>query len=185
MSGKDKKAIHPNLRSAVFRIAIMEGSNAEYEAVKQEFLTTTSIDGKELALVSMGRVQSPELAEEFINFLYSDHVAIQDVHSGGASLAANPKTRLAHWEYIKTNWTTLREKLGGNMVVVDRLLRVSLNKFASREIGQDIAKFFEGKDNRGYDRGLGIVADTVSGNASYKERDEVSILEWLGKRDYL
>ena len=153
--------------------------------MKQEFLTTTSIDGKELALVSMGRVQSHDLAKEFFNFLYSDHVAIQDVHSGSASLAANPKTRLAHWEYMKNNWPTLREQLGGNMVVLDRLVRVSLSKFASREVGKDIANFFEGKDNRGYDRSLAVVADTVSGNASYKERDEASILEWLETKGYV
>ncbi len=71
------------------------------------------------------------------------------------------------------------------MVVLDRLVRVSLSKFASREVGHDIANFFESKDNRGYDRSLAVVADTVSGNASYKERDEASILEWLEARGYV
>jgi hypothetical protein len=33
------------------------------------------------------------------------------------------------------------------------------------------------KNNRGYDQALGVISDTVRGNADYKQRDEVSLLE--------
>lgn len=71
------------------------------------------------------------------------------------------------------------------MVVLDRFLRVSLNKFADFETEKDIEKFFESKDNRGYDRTLGIVADSIKGRAAYRARDLEVIKEWLGVHGYV
>lgn len=180
----NRDAIHPSLRSAIFRIVISEGNESDYEAVKQEYSQTTSIDGKEICLQSLGRAQTPALAKDYLNFLFSDKVAVQDVHSGAASLAANPKARGVLWEYIKENWDTVNKKLSGNSIVLDRFLRLSLSKFASHEVEKDIAQFFSGKDNRGYDRSLGVISDTVRGNANYKERDGKLIMEWLSAHGY-
>ena len=78
----------------------------------------------------------------------------------------------------------IKEKLGGNMVVLDRFLRLSLNKFTDLEAEQDIATFFKGKDNRGYDRTLGVVSDTIKGRAAYRKRDKEILLEWLKAHSY-
>ncbi|KAI9807547.1 MAG: hypothetical protein M1825_005487 [Sarcosagium campestre] len=183
-SGVDKTAIHPNLRAAIFRIAIAEGGQEEYNAVKREYLSTTSVDGKEICLQSLGRVPTKELTVDFLDFLFSDEVAMQDIHSGAIALAANAKARLILWQYLKTNWSAVRAKLAGNSVVLDRFLKVSLIKFADHDVERDIADFFREKDNQGYERTLGVISDTVKGNASYKERDEKLILEWLEAHGY-
>ncbi|KAI9846194.1 MAG: hypothetical protein M1837_004308 [Sclerophora amabilis] len=183
-SGEDAKAIHPNLRSAIFRTVVAESGKPAYEAVKNEYLNTTLTDGKEITLQSLGRVQTPELIEDYVNFIFSDRVAAQDIHSGGSSLSANPKARLALWHYMKANWDVVRGKVSGNTIVLDRFLKLCLSKFASHEVETDIASFFEGKDNKGYDRTLGVISDTVRGNANYKERDEKLILEWLKAHGY-
>ncbi|KAK1088436.1 hypothetical protein LTR33_000550 [Friedmanniomyces endolithicus] len=182
--GGDKKAIHPSLRSAVYKIAVKNGGAEAYKAVQNEFLTTTAVDGKELALSSMGFVQSQELAKEYLSWAFSGNVAIQDVHTVGGSLSGNSKVRDAVWAYVKENFSMLHEKLGGNMVVLERFLRVSLQKFASFEVEKDIEAFFKDKDNAGYDRGLAVVSDTVKGNARYRERDVEVVREWLLAHGY-
>lgn len=78
----------------------------------------------------------------------------------------------------------MHKKLSGNPVVLDRYLKTTLAKFASHQIEKDIATFFKDKDTKGYDRGLVQVSDTVKANASYKERDEAVVLEWLKAHDY-
>lgn len=180
----DKKSIHPSLRSAVFRIAIKNGGADAYKAVQNEYLTTKAVDGKEITLQSMGQVQSKDLAEDYLNFGFSK-VATQDVHSVGASLAANSTVRDTVWPFIKSNWPMIREKLSGNMVVLERFLRTSLQKYASYEVEKDIQSFFKDKDNVGYDRGLSVVSDTIKGNARYKERDLGVIKEWLSAHGYM
>ncbi|KAA6410075.1 MAG: aminopeptidase 2 [Lasallia pustulata] len=180
----DRTAIHPSLRSAVFRTVIAEGDRSEYEAVKHEYLNTNSVDGKEICLQSLGRVQSTDLVKEFLDFQFSDRVATQDAHTGAISLASNPKARYTLWQYIKENWDAVHKKLSGNSVVIDRFLKNSLLKFASHEVEKDITAFFKDKDTKGYDRGLIQVSDTVKGNANYKDRDEALILEWLKAHEY-
>nr|POF11406.1 aminopeptidase 1 [Quercus suber] len=184
MSG-DKSAIHPSLRTAVYRVAIKNGGRSAYQKVQDEYLQTTAIDGKEIALQAMGQVQTPELAQDYLKFGFSPAVAIQDVHSVTTSLANNSKVRDINWEYIKAEWPMIRAKLSTNMVVLERFLRMSLQKYASYEKAQDIESFFRDKDNNGYDRGLAVAVDTISGNARYRERDMETIRAWLKAKGYL
>ena len=182
--GGDKKAIHPSLRLAVFSAAIKYGGRAEFEAVQKEFINSSSVDGKEITLVAMGSVQTPELASEYLKWSFSGAVALQDTHTPATSLAARSKARLSVWEFVKSDWQTIYEKLGGNMVLVERYVRMSLSRFSSNEIEQDIQKFFADKDQRGYDRGLAVASDSIKGQASYKERDAGVIREWLSAHGY-
>ncbi|KAF2397077.1 aminopeptidase [Trichodelitschia bisporula] len=182
----DCNVIHPSLRSPVFRIAIKAGGREEYEAVKAFYKNTTAVDGKEIALQSMGRVQSAELARDLLNFAFSPAVAVQDRHSVGISLASNSAVRVEVWNFVKENWESkVYPELSGNMVVLERFLKSGLSKFASWEVKKDIEGFFEGKDQRGYDRGLGVVLDTIAGAAKYREREAEGIKEWLTKAGYI
>ncbi|KAL8900133.1 MAG: hypothetical protein Q9207_005834 [Kuettlingeria erythrocarpa] len=180
-----RDAIHPSLRLPVFRIGVAEGGKAGYEAVKNEYLQTTLIDGKEICLQALGWAHETDLVNDFLDFQFSDNVKVQDVHSGSLALAANASARDALWLYVKDHWDVVHGKLSGNSVVLDRYLKNSLQKFASHEKEKDIASFFEGKDTKGFDRGLVQVSDTVRGNANYKERDEELVLEWLQANGYV
>lgn len=181
----DSKAINPSLRLAVFRTVIGEGGEPEYNAVRAEYANAKSIDGKETCLLALGRVQTPSLVNDFLDFQFSDQVAVQDTHTGSVSLAANPKARGLLWAYVKEHWDTVSKKLSVNPVVMDRYMKTGLSKFSSHDVEKDIASFFKGKDTKGYDRGLVQVSDTVRASANYKERDEQLILEWLKAHDYV
>lgn len=186
ISGKDTSAINPSLRGAVFRIAVNEGGEAAYKAVRNEYKNTTSIDGKEICLQSLGRVQSPELAQDLLQFIFSPEVAMQDKHSGTGALALNPTVRIELWKFVKQNWdSVVFPALSGNMVVLERFLRFGLNKFADEGTAEDIKSFFGDKDVRGYDKGLAVIDDTIRGLAGFKRRDERVVREWLGERGYL
>ncbi|KAH0542618.1 hypothetical protein FGG08_003026 [Glutinoglossum americanum] len=183
-SGEDRNAIHQNLRLAVFRTVIEGGGRLEYEAVKNEYLNSTSVDGKEICLSSMGRIQTPDLLADLLAFMFSDQVAVQDMHTPAIALATNPNTRLGLWQYVKQNWPEVSSRLSRNMVVFDRWLRQALNKFSDHDVERDIAEFFKDKDNTGYDRSLNVISDTIKGNAKYKDRDELLVLEWLKAHGY-
>lgn len=179
----DQHAIHQDLRAAIFGIVIRNGGKTEYDALVKEWHTTPSPDIKETTLRALGRIQDTALLPSYLSLLF-EKVPVQDMHTGASALAVNPRTRPELWKYIQENFADIREKLGKNMVVLDRFLRLSLTKFNDFETEKSIAAFFEGKDNRGYDRTLGIVSDTIIGRATYKERDAKVILEWLKVHGY-
>jgi len=56
-----------------------------------------------------------------------------------------------------TYHSTLYDRYSKNMVVLNRLVTLSLGKFASKEKADDITAFFKEKDVKGFDRGLGQV----------------------------
>ncbi|CAO2648506.1 Nn.00g077730.m01.CDS01 [Neocucurbitaria sp. VM-36] len=186
ISGEDKNAIHPSLRRAIFATAIKQRGESAVKAIQSEYLSTTSIDGKEICLQSLGRVQTPELAQAIMSFIFSDKVAMQDKHSGTISLANNSKVRTEVWKFIRNNWDSkVHPTLSGNLVVLERFLRFGLNKFADEKIADEIAAFFKDKDTRGYDKGLEVIDDTIRSYAGYKKRDESVVREWLGANGYL
>jgi aminopeptidase N len=185
ISGEDKSAINPSLRTAVFSIAVQQRGESAFKAVQNEFLTTSSVDGKEICLRSLGRVQDPKLAQEFLNFIFSDKVAMQDKHSGTIVLSGNSKVRIEVWKFIRDNWDSkVHPTLSGNLVVLERFLRFGLNKFADAKIADEIKEFFKGKDNRGYDKGLDVIDDTIRATDAYRRRDEAVVREWLKTKGY-
>ncbi|RDW93211.1 M1 family metallopeptidase [Aspergillus mulundensis] len=183
-TAKDQSAIHTNLRSTIFSIAVSDGTKAEYDSVKNEYLSTDSVDGKEICLGALGRTKDAALVNDYLDFVFSDKVAIQDVHNGAVSLAANTKVRHLLWEYLKKNWDAIEARLSANNVVFERFVRMGFSKFADRKTGADIASFFQDKDTNAYDRALVIVADSIRTNANYKERDEKQVLKWLQEHGY-
>ncbi|KAL2863461.1 M1 family metallopeptidase [Aspergillus lucknowensis] len=183
-TGKDRSAIHTNLRSTIFAIAVSEGTRSEFEAVQDEYLKTDSVDGKEICLGALGRTKDAKLVNEYLDFVFSDNVAIQDVHNGAASLATNSNVRHLLWEYLKKNWAPVEARLSKNNVVFERFVRMGLSKFADHNTESDIASFFQNKDTSVYDRALVIVADSIRTNANYKERDERQVLDWLQAHGY-
>jgi aminopeptidase N len=183
-SGKDPKAIHSNLRAPIFSINISEGGRAEFERVKNEYFTTTSIDGKEICLGTLTKTKDPQLMSEYLDFLFSDKVATQDIHTGGAGVGANPSLRHLLWAYIRDNWQKVVTHLSGNNVVLDRFVRTSLPKFVNESIEQDMLSFFKDKDLSAFDRGLAIALDSIHTNVQYKKRDERLLLEWLEVHGY-
>lgn len=181
----DADAIHPSLRLSVFRVAIKNGGVEAFEAVKKFYSETTSVDGKEIALQALGSVTTKELATEVLDFTFSPAVAVQDRHSPAMALSGNASQRGVIWEYIKEHWDDkVFKELSGNMVVLERWLRNTLNKYSSFEIEKDIAAFFKDKDCKGFDRGLSVVSDTIVGRAKYKERDLERTREWLKANGY-
>lgn len=184
ISGEDKSAIHPNLRLAIFKIAVAEGGQPEVDAVMKEYLETTTVDGREICLVALGRARQPAQIQQVLELIISDKVKTQDKHTPAISLSNNSAARYMLWEFIQANWDVVRAQLSGNMVVLDRFLKNSLNKFADEKVLEEINAFFADKDNSGYDKGLGIIADSIRGNANYVKRDKEVLESWLKSKGF-
>lgn len=175
----DQSAIHQNLRGVIFNMAIANGAKSEYDTVMEEYKKTTSPDGKEICLQALGRTKDTGLANDLLSFVTSEEVPAQDSHSGIASVAANNTTRSVAWDFTKSHWNRVYGRLGSNNVVLDRWVKLGLIQYSDRSIAKDIAEFYKDKDSSQFNRSLTVIADTIAGNANYRERDEKVLQEWL------
>lgn len=180
----DTKAIHQNLRGVIFNLAVANGGEKEWNAVKAEFTKTTSVDGKEICIQALGRTKSSELANALLEFVTSEEVPIQDSHGGVFAVSNNNETRDVAWAFTKTQWKRLLGRLGVSNICVDRWIKMGLVNFSDHKTGEDIRSFFSDKDTKAFERSLEIVQNTITGNANYKQRDEELVLEWLSAHGY-
>jgi aminopeptidase N len=138
-----------------------------------------------MALASMGRVPTTDLAHAHLQFAFDGKVKVQDVHNVAGSLAANSAVNIEVWSYVREHWDDLYKLLSGNMGILDRFLRIGLAKYSSKKVHDEIKGFFADKDCKGFARGLGAVLDQITDASAYKERDSKALEEWLEAHTYL
>lgn len=180
----DQKAIHQNLRSAVFKMTVANGGKDEWNTIKEEYLKTTSVDGKEICLSALGRSKDKELVTQLLEFATSETVPPQDAHTAIVATAANNTNRLVGWEFTRDQWERVKKRLGVSNIVLDRWIKMGFTNFADKEVAKDIENFFKDKDTTAFARSLVIISDSISANANYKARDEKVLLEWLQANGY-
>jgi hypothetical protein len=192
-SSPEKAPIHADLRSAVFRAAIRADPSGTVSFLKREWFHTPAIDGKEICLAAIGQVPDPEVARDVVlPFLFSasppaaaaDSVPAGDMHHLAMSLSANREARGLLWGYMRDHWEEVEKKLGGNPILVDRLVMVSLGKFSDFETLGEIEEFFSKRSTKGFDRTLETVKDKIRGRAAYRVRDAEAVREWLVRNKY-
>jgi aminopeptidase N len=177
----------------VYRAAILKDPANAVAALKHEWFTTPAIDGKEICLQALGHTTDEALIRDvLLPFLFSssppapaaDSIPPADMHILAGVLAANRVGRPLLWAYLRDNWGQFEAKLGGNPIVVDRMVNVSLPKFTDLESLRDIESFFAGVSTKGFDRTLEQVKDKIRGRAAYKTRDAKGVREWLVSNGY-
>ncbi|KAI1659358.1 peptidase family M1-domain-containing protein [Daldinia decipiens] len=185
--------LHPNLRTVVYRAGVKTDPAKAVKALKKEWFTGASFDGKLVCLASLGHVRDPDLISNSVLPFNSDlsppappseSVPSGDMHTIGSTLATNSVARPIQWKYIQDNWEKLTTKMA-NPVVLDRFVKLALSKFTDTKYIDEIDSFFRGKDTSAFDRTLEQVKDSIRGRAAYRERDAQVIKEWLSANGYL
>ncbi|KAI1388603.1 peptidase family M1-domain-containing protein [Hypoxylon trugodes] len=185
--------LHPNLRTVAYRTAIKTDPARTVPILKKEWYTGASIDGREVCLASLGHVRDLELITKSILPFNcdlsppappSESVPSGDMHTLGSALSTNSVARPIQWKYIQENWEKLTTKMA-NPVVLDRFVKLTLQRFTDTKYIAEIDAFFKDKDTSAFDRTLEQVKDAIRGRAAYRERDAENIKEWLGANGYL
>lgn len=180
--------IHADLRTVVYRAAIRANPAEAVSFLKKEWFTTKSIDGKDICLSAMGHASDVNVIRDvLLPFCFStsppapatDSVPAADMHYLASAMANNREARPLLWKHMRDHWEDMEAKVGGNPIVLDRMVQVSLPKFTDYETLQDIESFFANRSTKGFDRTLETVKDSIRGRAAYRQRDAKQLKEWL------
>ena len=195
----NKTAIHPNLRSTVFAMAIEHGGEKEWETVRNTYLHPSSTEEKYTALRALGRTRVPSLIRKTLDMSFSDEVKEQDLYMPYQGLRTHPDGAKALWKFAKDNWSTLEKKLPPGLSMLSSVLQIVTTTFSSQEAIDDIQSYFRKRDTSGYDKGgsclpyylnwtnfqgLAQSLDTIRGKASWLKRDREDVQAWLKQNKY-
>lgn len=185
--------LQADLRSPVYRAALKSDPTGTTTFLKNEWYQPPAVDSKDVSLAVLGSCTDESVIKtSLLPFLFnisppapaSDSVPPADMHTLSGALAANRVSRPLLWQFIKNNWGQIIEKIGGNPIVLDRFVNVSLSKFTSYKDVEEIEDFFKDKDTSAYNRTLDAAKDKVRGRAAYRERDAAVLKEWLVTNKY-
>ena len=181
----DFSAVHPNLRSSVFAMALRDGGEKEWDALLARYHSAPTSDEKNTCLRSLGRAKSSKLIQKTLDLALSGEVKMQDVYMPIGGLGTTPEGIEKRWDWMCSNWEELVEKLPPSMTMLSSVVSICAAGFTSDEQLAKVDKFFEGKEKKGFDRSLQQSMDSIRAKANWLRRDEEDVLGWLKSNGYL
>jgi aminopeptidase N len=183
MSGA-RDTVPQSLQSVILGRGVARGGEAAYKAVKEEYVASGSVDGKEICLAALGRAKESALVADLLDFACTEEMPLQNAHLIALALGGNENSKHILWNYVKTNWGHVYERLSRNPIVLNWWIEMGLSNFSDLETEQEISSFFKGKDIRIFQRTLVVVTESIKRTAEFKLRSEQEITEWLVKHDF-
>lgn len=149
----DETCVNANIRGVVFATALKHSKNlkSDFEAVKNIYLTSHSVETKLTALSSLGATKSTLLAHDLLMFtLESGLVKPQDVIRPIASLVnLNPhKTQILEmlWQWCTENWETLHEQLSATISLLGGVLKTCISSQVGLHFIDEVKAWARGDD---------------------------------------
>ncbi|CCH45143.1 aminopeptidase 2 [Wickerhamomyces ciferrii] len=181
----DKKAIHPNIRASVFGTVARTGGEKEYDQIFNIYQNPVSVDEKITALRTLGRFEDEALIQRTLSIVLDEHVVkSQDLYIPMQGLRAHQNGINALWKWAQENWDTLVVKLPPGLSMLGTIVQISTVSFTSEAKIQEIQKFFENKDTKGFNQGLAQSIDTIRSKSQWITRDSEDVNKWLSSNNF-
>ena len=181
----DYGAVHPNLRSSVFAMAVRDGGVKEWDALLARYHSAPTSDEKNTCLRSLGRAKSPELVKKTLDLALSGEVKMQDVYMPIGGLGTTSGGIERRWEWMCKNWDELVEKLPPSMTMLSSVVSICVAGFTGEKQLAAVEDFFKDKDKKGFDRSLQQSLDSIRAKGNWLQRDREDVLGWLKENGYL
>ncbi|QEU60865.1 hypothetical protein KDRO_D05600 [Kluyveromyces lactis] len=174
----ESKSYSPAFRNVLFQIILSQPDTTK-ETLKTilEELNTATLVYKESLLTALGKIKNPELFDTVLNLLLI--IEPMDVQFLATSLGSNYAIRTKLWDFIKTNYVKLHERLAINTVVIDRFLRFSMKDLMGEDVKTDYELFFADKNMEGFDRGVRQTLERIDKNTRYFETNLSLVKEYF------
>ena len=181
----DFSAIHANLRSSVFAMALRDGGEKEWDALLARYYSAPTADEKNTCLRSLGRAKDPKLIKKTLDLALGGEIKMQDIYMPIGSLGTTPEGIERRWEWMGANWDELVQKLPPSMTMLSSVVSICAAGFTSDAQLARVEKFFEDKEKKGFDRSLQQSMDSIRAKANWLKRDDEDVQGWLKNKGYL
>jgi len=180
----DHDALHPNIRASVLAMAVRDGGEKEWEAVRERSHSALSADERNTCLRTLGRTQKPELIKKTLELALSGEVKTQDIYMPIGGLGTTPEGIEKRWEWMQENWETLIVKLPPSMTMLSSVVSICVSGFTSQKQLDQVQHFFKNKDKKGFDRSLEQSQDSIRSKIGWLGRDRSDVEQFLKEKGY-
>ncbi|XP_014243033.1 puromycin-sensitive aminopeptidase [Cimex lectularius] len=172
--------IPADLRAAVYKTVLSVGNQDTYNSMLKLYRDESLQEEKDRILRSLGAIGDKKILTKVLEFTMSDEVRSQDKVFVVISVAMTKVGRELAWEFLKTNWVELLNRYEGGFLL-PRLVKHTMEDFASEEMAKEIEDFFANKDTSAAERSIQQSVETILLNAAWLKRDIEDIQMFLKK----
>ena len=145
----DDKAIHPNIKSAVFSIILAnEGGEAAFNTILQTYKTASTAGQQDQALRVIGAVEDPALIKKVLDLTLSPEVKTQDLYKPISGMRNSVTGIDLRWTWLKDNWTEIHKRLSTAGTLLGSIVQICAASLCKEEHAADVETFFSDKDTK-------------------------------------
>ncbi len=177
---RDKKPIHADIRSAIFRIIALNGREKEWKIFENLYINEKLHEEKDRYGYALSSFKDTTLLKKSLSFIISNKVREQDAPHLVASVWQNNYGKDLAWQFVKDNWNIILKKYGEGGHFLSRLLSPLGGHILLKDI-KDAKKFFMKNSAPGAERTLKQAYEKIESNALWIRDDKKVIKNWLEK----
>lgn len=129
------KTVHPDLRSAVLLSVARNGGEKVFNKLMELYDQVESSEEKVEIINAHGYYTNPNLLINTLEFYFSPKVRKQDLYIGFRHLASNPSARSVLFEWVKKNWSKVKEH-EETMPIFSTILESLITHYTSDKEGE-------------------------------------------------
>jgi len=176
----DKKSVPNDLLGVVLKLVMRNGGQAEYDKMVQFYKHDTAQPEEKIRFLrTIGLSKDIELIKKAIDIAFSDAVRSQDVY---ILLHATATTSAGHdytWNYIKSHWEAVLEKVGGGNFMLARVVANLTQTFNTKERAHEVEEFFKTRTLPAIERTVPQCLESIQANATFLQKNLQETTAWL------
>jgi aminopeptidase N len=174
---KQPADLSPDIRQAVYYIAVRYGSGDEFRRLKGLYSNVSSSDEQEEIAAELTATRKPEETGQLLEMLKSE-VRPQDFLHWFAWLIRNRYAEDQTWKWLTDNWDWVEDKFGSDKSY-DSIPRYAASAFTYPTQLQSFKDFFVPRINIALERSLRLGIEDIEGKIIWRQANESSVKDWL------
>jgi puromycin-sensitive aminopeptidase len=174
-------SVEPTLVSNVLRLGARLGGSARFDAYVSSLRGARTPEDRDRYLVALAEFSDRALIERLLAMLCTDDVRGQDAWKPFRSLLGNPEAQDVAWDFVKTRWSDLREKVGS--VGASRIIQATRGLWRSTW-RDEVAEFFMRPEHRveSAAKALDQTLEFIDVGVAFKAAQAEPLSRWLRLR---
>ena len=164
--------LHPEARTMLMAAAVKFGTSEQFDSLLSDYKTTSNAEYQTDITSALTATRDPKRIAQLTELMLdTDVVRTQDTYRWFAYLMRNRYSREATWNWLVDNWQWILKTFSGS------------KGFLTLPDMAKYKEFFEPKMNDpSLKRTIAIGITEISAKATWRERDQAAVIEWLKKQ---
>ncbi|MBI4457935.1 M1 family metallopeptidase [Candidatus Uhrbacteria bacterium] len=167
----DGDAGDPDVRSAIYRLAVKAGGLQGYEKLLGLYRSSTLQEEKMRLFSALAWCETEDLLQRTLEFSLTPEVRRQDAFYGFSGVAANPRGKVMAWQYLKLRWDDLRDIYRTNIGMLGYFVDAVTGGLSTPEDQADVKAFFTRHQASALSRTIDQALEQIGINVAWREKN--------------